>query len=141
MPFRTSLPAPLKLREQTRIGKATNNAGVELVLNATSIPYEYQQVPNNSDNFYYYLICSGSETTLRLIYRKSNDCGIVDLYINGVLDSSGYDMYSAGPAYNDTLITLTIKPIAGINTILLKTNGKNGASTNYYFYSMYAVIQ
>ena len=72
-----------------------------------------------------------TETKLELGNRKDVDCGIFDLYVNNVLDSSEYDDYIAvlEEVYREITLTQPIKK--GLNTIELRVNGKNVASSNY----------
>lgn len=77
------------------------------------------------------LLCEGNETHLIVGTKKTSNDGIFDVYVNNVLDSSGYDDYNATDANTTRNITL-IQPIRkGWNEIKLKLNGKNAASTNY----------
>ena len=64
--------------------------------------------------------------------EKDVNCGIFDLYINDVLDSSGYDDYAAVAADIARTITLTQPLRKGWNKITLKINSKNAASVDYF---------
>lgn len=72
-----------------------------------------------------------SESVLYLGYRKSTNMGIFDLYVNGVLDSSGYDAYRNSGADAVAKITLTHALLSGWNNIILKINGKHESATAY----------
>ena len=98
---------------------------------ATTKTYSIQQTPANGDRFQIFFVCDGTETKLELGNRKDVDCGIFDLYVNGVLDSSGYDDYIAvlEEVYREITLTQPIKK--GLNTIELRVNSKNVASSNY----------
>lgn len=93
--------------------------------------YHSQVSAVNGDYFIIPVYCSGSETIIDLNLYKMSDGGKFDLYINDVLDSSGYDGYASSPAYAVTSISLTQAVTAGWNTIKIVLNGTNGSS--YYF--------
>lgn len=76
---------------------------------------------------------TGFETVLYIGTRKASVFGVFDLYINDVLDSSGYDLYASTSVDSVLIITLTIPLARGWNQIKIKMNGKNAASSNYGF--------
>lgn len=88
--------------------------------------------PSDGDYFIIPVFCSGSETILELSHYKGTDKGIVDLYVNGVLDSSAYDQYASSSTPSHTSITLTRPIVAGWNEIKFVVNGKNASSSSYY---------
>lgn len=92
----------------------------------------YQVSAADGDKLQMFFICDGTETKLEISTRKQAQFGIFDLYINGVLDSSGYDDYAAvdGDIHREITLTQTIVP--GMNTIELRVNGKNAASSGYF---------
>lgn len=92
----------------------------------------YQGTPADGDRIFMYVVCDGDETVLDLGTEKGSFAGIFDLYINNVLDSSGYDDYAAATAAVFRRITLTESIKRGLNTIELRVNGKNASSSNYY---------
>lgn len=104
-------------------------------LNVTAIPgYDRPITEENLSSLVFFIPASGNETTVTILHHTSSDRPIFDLYINDVLDSSGYDQYSASDVHN--LITVTpINTInRGWNKITLKCNGKNASSTGYKMY-------
>lgn len=84
-----------------------------------------------NDVYILYFICDGTETKLEITTYKMTDKGIWDLWVNGILDSSGYDDYAAAGAQVNRSITLTEQIRPGINTVELKASSKNAASSNY----------
>lgn len=85
----------------------------------------------DGDKYQMFFICDGTETLLEITNRKASSEGIFDLYVNGVLDSSGYDDYAAVSADVNREITLTQPVRIGMNTIELRVNGKNVAASEY----------
>ncbi len=87
----------------------------------------------NGDILIIPVFCAGGESILEISYNKDNLRGIFDLYINGVLDSGGYDGYAA--AYTTAFISITLSKAIneGWNEIKLIINGKNASSTAYYY--------
>ena len=70
--------------------------------------------------------------TLRVIYEKNNNRGIVDFYIDAI-EVGSVDMYDVG-AVPDSVYTVAAINVAtdGLKDIKAKVDGKNGASSNYY---------
>ena len=64
---------------------------------------DYPDTSENGDEYYFYVYKFSNEAIIDLSYNKNTICGIFDLYINDVLDSSGYDGYAA-TAYRITTI-------------------------------------
>jgi len=95
------------------------------------VGYTTQIIVANGDRFQLFHLCAGTETKLNLSTYKHNNCGIFDLYVNGVLDSAGYDDYSSVAISVHRDITLTRPIVPGLNTIEFRVNGKNASSTNY----------
>lgn len=77
------------------------------------------------------LFSVGGETKLDILWYRASDRGIFDVYVNGVLDSSGYDGYSASPSNTSTTITLTRSLNPGWNIFKLLVNGKNASASGY----------
>lgn len=77
------------------------------------------------------VLADGTETKLVIGTQKGTGNATWDIYINGVLDSSGYDDYNASSADVTRIITLTQPIKKGWNEIILKVNGKNASSTAY----------
>ena len=82
-----------------------------------------------------YSICSvyktASESIINIGVRKSSLYGIFDIYINDVLDSSGYDLYASSGSDAMLIVSTTISLISGWNTLKFKINGKNESATRY----------
>lgn len=83
----------------------------------------------------------GNETVLDLGTYKTSGNGIFDIYINGILDSSGYDDYNATSTNTLRNITLTRPIVQGKNTIELRVNGKNALSSGYVVWVLGAGIR
>jgi hypothetical protein len=88
--------------------------------------------PSNGDYLIIPIYCNGGETILDLSWYKTTDRSIFDLYVNGLLDSSGYDGYNSSTSITYTQITLSRTIISGWNELKFVVNGKNASSTNYY---------
>ena len=112
-----------------RVGMITNAAGVEIENN--SLSSDFQQSANDGDHLYTFVYATGSETTLTIGGTKTANSGIFDLYIDGVLDSAGYDLYAAVTASVRHNIVLANPLNHGYHTIEFRVNGKNGASGDY----------
>ena len=93
--------------------------------------YSTQNNPADGDKLQLFFICDGTETKLEITTRPRSGNGIFDIYINNVLDSSGYDDYSATTITKHTEVTLTQPIKKGLNTIEFRVNGKNAASSGY----------
>lgn len=93
----------------------------------------YQNANADGDYFLFKIWCIGNETVLDLSWQKGPACGIFDIYLNDVLDSSSYDGYSGTSPNTLTSITLTRNVIPGMNVFKFKVNGKNASSTAYQF--------
>jgi len=91
----------------------------------------YQEIRDNGDKMFAYFTCKGNETKLYIRSFKDSNSGIWDLYVNGVLDSSGYDSYAAAGVSVSLEIILTEPIIKGLNIIEFRVNGKNASSTGY----------
>jgi len=88
-----------------------------------------------------FFMCDGTETKLEISNRAGIAKAMWDLYINNVLDSSGYDDYAASAADVHREIVLTIPVRPGLNTIELRVNGKNASSTGYDVFVYGASLQ
>ena len=95
----------------------------------------------DGDKYQIFFICDGTETLLEISNYKGALEAIFDLYVNGVLDSSGYDDYAAAGAYVNREITLSQPVRIGMNTIELRINGKNVASGGYFLQVAGASLQ
>lgn len=117
------------LRQMTRMGLATNAAGVEQQINMNwAIASDYNASTANADKAFFYLFCNGAETVLDVQIWAVATGGIFDVYLNDVLDTAGIDTYSAVSTLISVNVALTTDTIPGINTIELRTNGRNGLS-------------
>lgn len=94
--------------------------------------YAAQGYAANGDYMTFTMYCAGTETHLEISIYKSVSRGIFDIYINGILDSSGYDTYAASGSASILDVLLSQPIIAGWNTIVFKVNGKNASSSGYY---------
>ncbi len=90
-----------------------------------------QNAPENGDRLQTFFICAGTETKLSISNLSRYDAAIFDIYVNGELDSTGYDDYSPWDEFISRYITLSQPTITGLNTIELHVNGQNASSTGY----------
>lgn len=90
----------------------------------------YQNAAADGDRMQMFFYARGNETFLDMTTDQNTDRAIWDLYINGVLDSAGYDDYGASD-FNVWHIILTQPIKTGYNVIELRANGKNALSTSY----------
>lgn len=113
--------------------RATGSTGTNKALVHVSNGGRYISAADAADGDIYYMdfYCDGTETRFQISTRKSTDRGTFDLYVNGVLDSSGYDEYAAAAADAHRDIVLTIPVRAGYNLLSLRVNGKNVAASDY----------
>jgi len=119
------------LNKYTRLSRLYASNGTTLKKINHSQSSSVQDSPLNGDKLQMFFICDGTETKLDMYSVLDINCGIFDLYINNVLDSSSYDEYAAVLAGLDREITLTQPIKNGLNTIELRVNSKNVASSNY----------
>jgi hypothetical protein len=92
------------------------------------------QAGADGDKNQMFFVCSGTETELNISNRKQPTSGKWDLYINDVLDSSGYDDYIATFADVHRQITLSQPIVAGVNVVELRMNGTSGANYDIRVY-------
>jgi hypothetical protein len=118
-------------RELYRLSYLLDLNGAEKEINSGS-SQDRQASNANGDRLYWVVYCTGGETKLYFYVSKASNRAIFDLYINGVLDSSGYDLYSASTLDATITITPTQPIISGVNEIKLVINGKNASSSAYY---------
>lgn len=90
-----------------------------------------QNTPQDGDRLQSFFVCRGDETKLSIGCSIFTSSGIFDIYVNDVLDSSGYDNYNGTTSTLQRYITLTLRIVKGKNVIELRVNGKNALSTNY----------
>ncbi len=120
---------PSLLLSSVNVQKNLNHADLT---GAETFSYTLQETAANGDKFYAFFYCDGTETTLDMTTRGDTATGKFDLYVNGILDSSGYDEYLAAAAIVDHHIVLSQPIVKGNNEISLHVNGKNAASTDYF---------
>lgn len=113
------------------LAKSTTSAGVLLAI-GQNVNGRFSNAAADGDKHYLYFLCDGTETKLEITTRKITVAGKWDIYVNGVLDSSGYDDYAAAAADISREITLSEPIRPGMNTVELRLNGKNAASGGYY---------
>lgn len=100
-----------------------------------------QVTPADGDRLQLFFVCDATETLLEISTLRGTLKGIWDLYVNGILDSSGYDDYGAISLPLHREITLNQPIVARVNTIELRVNGRNALSTNYYLEVFGASVQ
>lgn len=87
---------------------------------------------NGDKYFLYFYTPTGTETIIEISTLKAPSAGKWDLYVNGSVDTTGYDDYAAADAPVIRRITLSSSLLVGENLVELRVNGKNGASSGYY---------
>lgn len=117
-------------RVVARMAKGYTALGVECIIRSDA-PFDYPTTGTDGTYAFFYLFCDGGETHLDINYHSDSDSCKFDLYINGSLDSSGYDLYSASYSGGVLVVTLTRTILAGWNEIKLVVNGKNSSSSGY----------
>lgn len=82
----------------------------------------------------------GGTYTLKIHGRKETTAGKFDVYIDGVLASSGNDAYASAANFMFSISDVAISG-SGYHTIRIKINTKNGSSSDYTFgcYGMYFI--
>lgn len=121
-------PAALKNRQFTRCAKITASNGTEQAISSTVFD---SGSAANGNNYYFYVFCDGTETILDLGTQKGGSRGIFDIYLNGALDTAGFDDYNSSADDVTRNVTLARKPAPGWNEVKLVINGKNAGSSNY----------
>lgn len=111
--------------------KLYQSDGTRKQIGVTTSGALYQPSPANGDYFIFPIFCIGSETHLDISYVTDTDCGIVDIYVNGVIDTSGLDLYASSSTAPNTAIALTQPIIARWNEIKFVVSGKNASSSDY----------
>lgn len=119
-----------KTRQFNRCAYLTDSTDVELKMNSCG-GLDRAATLGSGHKLYYYPFCVGGETTIDINVSKGSNRCMFDLYINGVLDSSGYDLYNSSTVDATVTISLTQAIVAGFNEIRIVVNGKNGSSTGY----------
>lgn len=123
-----------------RFGKVCKVTTSADVIKAVTVTSNSQAASGaNGDKYIIDLYLKGDETKLELGTVKGPAKGIFDLYVNDVLDSSGYDDYAAGTTDSSREITLTETVHNGYNIIELRVNSKNAASSGYLL-AVYGVM-
>lgn len=123
-----------------RVGKVTTSGGVIKTLK-TDQAGTVATTGTDGDKYFVWVYLDGTETKLELSTYKYTSRGIFDIYLNGVLDSSGYDDYASSGAYTQREITLTQTPVAGLNVLEFRVNGKNASATSYEVQLISAIVQ
>ena len=119
-----------KTRQFNRCAYLTDSTNVELKMNSCG-GLDRAATLGSGHKLYYFPFCVGGETTIDINVSKGSNRCMFDLYINGVLDSSGYDLYNSSTVDATVTISLTQAITAGFNEIRIVVNGKNGSSTGY----------
>lgn len=85
----------------------------------------------DADNVNYKVLLAEGTYTMKIIYTKQNDGGIVDFDIDAV-EKTSIDMYNSSQSLNqiDTTTGITIAD-GGIKTLNVRLDGKNGSSSAY----------
>ncbi len=91
----------------------------------------YNSSTNDGDNISYKVYLEAGTYTLLLFARTTNAYGIVDIDIDAG-EVASFDQYSASPVENVRNIQTAINvATAGIKTLKVRVDGKNGSSSGY----------
>lgn len=90
-----------------------------------------QAVPADGDRLQLEYFLDGTETLFEISTNMISGAAKWDLYVNSVLDSSGYDDYDGAGAVASREITLANPVRYGHNRVELRVNGKNALSSGY----------
>lgn len=127
---------PFSYKRFSNVHKALNSSDTLIPI----LHYAYDVVAsadaNDGDKYIAEFYLEGNETTLSIGYNKNTSRGQFDIYVNGVKDDQAtVDTYNGSAADSGLTVVLcaatlaTIQP--GRNTVELRVNGKNVASTDY----------
>lgn len=111
------------------LSSVTDSSGVEKSISPT-FPSGTWDTVLDGFRYNFNVFSRGTETILIINTYKSTNRGIFDLYIDGVLNTGGYDDYAASAITNIRKITITPMSI-GEHIIQMRVNSKNSASTGY----------
>ena len=93
--------------------------------------YGFYGRDDNNESMTWPVTLTETNYILKFILVKNNSYGILEVYLDDVLQTS-YDGYSADRYFSVIELALTISPTEGdSHTIKFKTNGKNASSTGY----------
>lgn len=110
-------------------------AGTWAVSHNALANYAFQVVNTTSadqDNCTFYCYLSAGTWTLNALVHKDSDRGIIKIYVAGTLVAT-FDLYNAAQALNQVATQAAIAIATnGNKAILVKVDGKNGASSDYY---------
>ncbi len=87
---------------------------------------------NDADEYTTSMMLEQGTYTLYIDGLAASNSGKIDIYLDGVLQTSGQDWYNAGNVYAQKTATLTVLT-SGYHLLLMKVNGKNASSTDYRF--------
>lgn len=76
---------------------------------------------------------AAGEYSFRLWAPKNNDCGIVDVQLNGFSVALNQDLYAAALDINSVISVPRVKLPAGLQRIKFTVSGKNPLSSNFFF--------
>jgi hypothetical protein len=115
-----------------RVGSIFSGAMTKKLINSINYPgQDYQSVAADGDIFFIPILCSSEKTIIDIYTSVGSNRGIFNLYIDGVLNSSGYDTYNSTNSSSIFSITMVTPLSAGIHEIKLVVTGKNLSSTAY----------
>lgn len=78
-------------------------------------------------------VVAAGEYTFRLWAPKNNDCGMVDIEINGFTVAVDQDLYAAALDAGNVIEIPRVRLAAGLQRIKFTVSGKNPASSNFFF--------
>lgn len=93
----------------------------------------YQNAPANADTFTQSFMMRAGTYTLSVIGVTANDRGKIDWYVDGAVQITGQDWYSASATYNVIKSGSITVATDGYHVLKGVINGKSGSSSSYYF--------
>ncbi len=126
IPFASSLYQPTKLYGSDNAEKAIASYGTN-----------YQSNALNGDYFITPLYCIGGETILDVSLMKNPAGGIIDIYIDNTLNTSGYDTYAA--SNTNLVLSVSVGALSTGNHILKFVLNSKNASSSAYIFTLYGV--
>lgn len=94
----------------------------------------------DADELHFKVYLDAGTYSFRMMVREAADRGIVDIYLDAV-EIASFDWYAAAGASNVVKTeTGIVVGAAGLYTLKLKIDGKNGSSSGYKLYCQYIAL-
>lgn len=93
----------------------------------------YQTPPGNGDKFSFKKLLAAGNYKINVLTVRSTNVARLRLDINNIMASDNIDCYSPSLIINAVLSRNITIPADGLHDFLWTIDGKNSASTNYYF--------